>query len=332
MSVELKKQQLEFKVLDHGHLNHVEHMGSDQRVVEAARNSTGKGFISWDAYNRCETCGLTEFLKEGRAEVGDSPLNCPSHKMAKFENGDMGILDRLWRKKHSTPFEFCVLTIEVMAPIMVFREWHRSRTQGYSEFSARYAQMPNVHYLPLLERVQKQSATNKQGSGEAMPEAFAMKVISKMGEEQERVYDSYDEWVEEGLAKEVARINTPISRYSKMWAIANVRNWLWFLNLRMRPSAQWEIRQYANAVASIIEQLYPRIYFLFEEYDLYGTHLSRSEMRAIRDLMDELKKLDSSEAGVKGTLTAFARLRGLNKTKLAELHEKLEFGGDKIFE
>ena len=69
----------------------------------------------------------------------------------------------------------------------------------------------------------------------------------------------------DGVPKELARILLPVGRYSKMRAQANLRNWLHFLGLRMAPNAQWEIRQYANAVASIVESLYPRTYALFQE-------------------------------------------------------------------
>ena len=78
-----------------------------------------------------------------------------------------------------------------------------------------------------------------------------------------------DPWVGMGVAKEVARINTPVSRYSKMRAIGNLRNWLAFLTLRQDPAAQWEIRQYANAVGSIVEQLFPRTWELYQSLKGY---------------------------------------------------------------
>lgn len=322
-------RQTEWSLLDHGHLKYIEHMGSDRRVVEAARNSTGKGFISWLPYFRCDSCGQTVINETWKSDE-PPPAPCQNHKLVGFPRGDIGLLDFLFRKKHTTPFEFPTLTIEVQAPIMVFREWQRSRTASYNEFSARYAQMPDLHYLPLPERIQKQSAMAKQGSAESMDEDFAMTVIHQLEDQQHEVYRFYDAWVKEGLAKEVARLNTPASRYSKMWATTDVWNWLHFLNLRMRPNAQWEIRQYANALAELIKGLFPRTWDLFEEYDLYAVHLSRSEILALRDFLTEV--FDAQGGTAKTILADFAQYRGLDKKKLAEFQEKLEFGGVKILE
>lgn len=229
----------EIKVLDHGYVRYVAHMGSDEAIIEAARMSTGKGFEGWEK--------------------------------------DARLLEFLYKNKHLTPFEMCELAIEVQAPIMVFREWHRHRTQSYNEFSARYAQMPDLHYLPEPGRVQKQSAANRQGSAEPVSPQEAEMILGNLRSQQRDVYYAYDQWVQSGVAKEIARLNTPVSRYSKMRAKTDLRNWLGFLLLRMAPNAQWEIRQYANAVAAIVKELWPRTYKLFEEHDLYGRHLSRTE-------------------------------------------------------
>ena len=111
-----------------------------------------------------------------------------------------------------------------------------------------------------------------------------MNVLSAMEGQQWAVYETYDQWVNMGLAKEVARINTPVSRYSRMRAKTDLLNWLKFLNLRMRPNAQWEIRQYANAVASIIAQHWPRTYRLFEEYMLHAISFSKTEMVILKEM------------------------------------------------
>lgn len=244
----------EFKVLDHGYVRYVAHMGSDESIIEAARMSTGKGFQGWES--------------------------------------DQKLLSFLYANKHMTPFEMCELAVEVQAPIMVFREWHRHRTQSYNEFSARYAQMPNLHYVPENERIQKQSSANKQGSGEQFEGATATHIAESLRAEQLRIYDRYDGLVQQGVAKEVARLNTPVSRYSKMRAKTDLRNWLGFLQLRMAPNAQWEIRQYANAVAEIVKALWPRTYALFEEHDLNGEHLSMTECALVSEVLRKAIKRD----------------------------------------
>jgi thymidylate synthase (FAD) len=216
-----------------------------------------------------------------------------NHDWEHISRGDAGLLEYLYSNKHMTPFE-CggELMIEVQAPIMVFREWHRHRTFAFNEFSARYSKMLNLHYVPDTSRIQKQSSINKQGS-ELQAMEFADDIRGELEDEQQQIYSRYDRIVEQGVAREVARLNTPVSRYSKMRAKTDLRNWLAFLQLRMASNAQWEIRQYANAVAEIVKSIYPRTYALFEEHTLHGVSLSRSEIEQLR------RALDSDEVSTK---------------------------------
>lgn len=305
----------EIKILDRGYVKYVGHMGSDEGIVEAARMSTGKGFFGWlwdkDTWSdclcrNCKTHHLLETLpvdEDGcsmctncwEINIGlfdeDADwvdIGCPDPKLLgkQGQSRDASLLEFLYSNRHHTPFEMGEICIEVKAPIMVFREWHRHRTQSYNEFSARYSQMPNEHYLPELERFQKQSKANKQGSAEVVPLYDAAVYKSSLGGEQQNVYLNYENLLKAGIAKEVARINTPVSRYSKMRAKTDIRNWLAFLALRMEMSAQWEIRQYANAVAGIVRELFPRTFELFLEYDLMATRFSRTEMRLLRALVE----------------------------------------------
>lgn len=221
---------------EHGYVKLEDHWGSDQRIVEAARMSTAKGFLGW-----------------GDAE----------------HPGDERLLAFLWKNRHTTPFEQAGISVEVQAPIFVFREWHRHRTQSYNEFSARYAQMPNLHYLPAPNRVRGQATTNKQGTAaKGLPEAVVTEFLARIEREQQTIYETYQWAIDNGIAREVARINTPVSRYSKMRASGNLLNWLRFLGLRDHPKAQEEIQAYARAIASIVTDLFPRTAPLVNENPL----------------------------------------------------------------
>ena len=161
------------------------------------------------------------------------------------------------------------MTFEVQAPIMVFREWHRHRTQSFNEFSARYAPMADLHYLPAPARIRGQSKSNKQGTGdEDLPAEIVAEFLRRIEREQRMIYETYQWALDHGVAREVARINTPVSRYSKMRASANLLNWLRFIGLRAAPDAQLEIRQYAEAIGSQIEKHFPRTWVLFKERPL----------------------------------------------------------------
>lgn len=235
-------EQLDYaqvNLLDHGYVKPIEFWGSDERIIESARQSTDGGFVSWEPYE-------------------DHP------------KGDMGLLSYLYKNKHSTPFEFSGLTIEVQAPIMVFREWHRHRTQSYNEMSARYTPLPDLYYMPTEERLLiNATGSNKQAGraddAEELTPAAADEFRRALGELYNISEILYQEALRQGIPKELARCGMPVGHYSRMRATANLRNWLAFLTLRMDMKAQWEIRQYANTVGTFIEKQFPRTWELFVE-------------------------------------------------------------------
>lgn len=231
------------KVLDHGYVEFVEAWGTgydgvgnpsdfEVGIIEAARMSTGKGFESWEK--------------------------------------DQRLLKYLYEHKHSTPFEMAGMVLEIKAPIFIFREWHRHRTQSYNEMSARYIPLPNENYLPTLERVLANEKSNKQaqGTGAVLPELQAARFISDLQQHYTDGQDLYEEYLSYGVPKELARLCIPVGRYSRMRASANLRNWLSFLTLRLAPNAQWEIRQYAEAVGEIVKTVFPRTWELFKNESL----------------------------------------------------------------
>lgn len=244
----------ETRVLDRGYVRLVESFGSDERIIEAARMSTAKGFLGWGPKYVCVHC-LREDCQEPSHE-GD-------HSTTQVE-GDEKLLRYLWKNQHATPFEMAGFVVEVKAPIVVFREWHRHRTQSYNETSARYVPLPDESYLPSVERVLAGNAatTNKQaqGSGRMISESEALSWLSDLADAYNAAQQVYRRGLALGVPKELARLPVPVARYSVMRASANLRNWLGFLKLRCDPAAQWEIRQYANAVAELVRELYPRTY------------------------------------------------------------------------
>jgi thymidylate synthase (FAD) len=240
-------------VLDHGYVELIDEWGSDEGIIEAARMSTGKGFLGWGPKHR-----------DGCVQNTDGTCSCGQHTA-----GDEKLLRFLYENKHSTPFEMAGLTLEIQAPIFVFREWHRHRTQSYSEMSARYTPLPDVNYVPTVGRLMINSKVNKQAGtikgAEELTEINAKNFqygLLTIYTEAEKLYQ---EALRCGVPKELARVHLPVGRYSRMRASANLRNWLAFLTLRMAPGAQWEIRQYANVVGTLIEEAFPRTWQLFAE-------------------------------------------------------------------
>ncbi len=260
-------------VLDQGYVSLVEAWGSDERVIEAARMSTDKGFQGWgpNTCARCSGTGRTTFMRpagwigEGLGESGMYESPCIDCFGRGTVEGDERLLRYLYEHRHHTPFEMAGLILEVQAPIFVFREWHRHRTQSYNELSSRYTALPDLFYVPSMDRLLAagQARTNKQASGAALSDQTALEAQRAIECAQAAARRSYEALLAAGVAREVARVVIPVSQYSRMRASANLRNWLAFLTLRMAPDAQWEIRQFANAVADVIAEAFPRTWQLF---------------------------------------------------------------------
>ncbi len=225
------------ELLDHGYLEVLETWGSDEFIIETARVSTNKGFKGWG--------------------TPDEP-------------GDEKLLRFLYDKKHSTPFEFGGMTIEVQAPIMVFREWHRHRTQSYSEMSARYTPLPDFNYVPRAERCLVVNGKNKQANkvegAEELTKGSALAWLYDLNDFYKKAEILYQNGLSRGIPKELARLCLPVGRYTRMRATANLRNWLAFTTLRNAPEAQYEIRVFAEALVKEIADSFPRTAELFLEY------------------------------------------------------------------
>ena len=261
-------------VLDFGYIELIDAWGrlepeakpGDEAIIAAARMSTGKGFLGWGPKGyECPTTGCGWKSGEHPGDAG-CPV-CGSGLTTVL--GDEKLLRYLYENSHSTPLEMAGLTVEVKAPIFVFREWHRHRTQSYNEMSARYTPLPDENYVPTVDRLMSSSKSNKQagtaaGADELTLEKAAtfQRMLVAMYKQQEGLYQ---EALLGGVPKELARVHLPVGRYSRMRASANLRNWLAFLTLREAPGAQWEIRQYAGALHTILREKFPRTLALHEE-------------------------------------------------------------------
>lgn len=228
-------------VLDHGYIRLVEAWGKgdaavdEAGIIEAARQSTQGSFRGWEK--------------------------------------DEALLKYLYKNRHDSPFEFAGMVVEVQAPIFIFREWHRHRTQSYNEMSARYTPLPDLNYLPTVDRLLVGVGDNKQAqsAGVTITPSPAAAFIEELDQFYVDAEKLYQRGLSFGVPKEIARFCLPAGRYSRMRASANLRNWLAFLTLRMAPNAQWEIQQYANALDKLVAACFPRVHELFTERHLQNT-------------------------------------------------------------
>jgi thymidylate synthase (FAD) len=243
-------------LLDHGYLEAVTFWGSEEEIISAARMSTGKGFLGW---RKCEACGAYD------SQTGCSENGGVHH----WVSADEKLLRYLYTNGHMTPFEMAGATFEVQAPIFVFREWHRHRVPfSYNEMSARYAPLPDLNYVPSLERLAIGGGPSKQDQslgGKVLDREAAKEFREVLASTNLIIEGIYQKALRTGVPKELARLVLPVGRYSKMRVSSNLRGWLNFLKLREAPNAQYEIRVYAEALHKMLAEKFPRTLGLFEE-------------------------------------------------------------------
>jgi len=208
------------EVLDYGFVRLIDSMGSDLSIVRSARVSYA---ADW---------------RSGNDEKSDEKL-----------------LRYLWKHKHTSPFESVEFQFEIKCPIFVTRQWHRHRTQSYNEVSARYTELPEEYYVP--EHLNAQSVSNKQGRDECYVIQNEQEFRELMYETNKAAFEIYRKLLEAGVTRELARSVLPMATYTRFFAKSNLRNWLHFLELRLDPHAQYEIRVYAEAIKTLIRPIIP---------------------------------------------------------------------------
>lgn len=258
----------EFPVLDKGFVRLVDYFGGDQRIVQSARVSYGEG--------------------------------------TKSVSQDGALIDYLLRHQHTSPFEQVVMTFHVKMPIFVARQWVRHRTGRMNEVSGRYSIMKEEFYVPEAEKVAPQSKDNKQGrASEAFDSETANKIINQLEEGQKTSYENYSELLDAGLAREIARINLPLSLYTEFYWEMDLHNLFHFLKLRLDSHAQYEIRVYAEVMLEMCKKVAPMATESFINHQNNGVNFSGEEMDALRAILDgkpnplEGKKKDRFEEKIR---------------------------------
>lgn len=182
---------------------------------------------------------------------------------AKGENHDAKLINYLMVNDHTSPFEAVTFTFEVKAPILVFRQWHRHRTQSYNEMSARYTELEEGYYVPRPEHIGTKSKSSKQGRV-ILPECDADHnvVWEKQAHDVLSVATVaadayYRQLISMGVPLEVARMVLPVSTFSRMFVTMNLLNLFKYLKLRLHEHAQFEIRESTKALRDLAWEIVP---------------------------------------------------------------------------
>ncbi len=196
-------------------------------------------------------------------------------------NEDRGLIRYLARHRHTTPFEMVEFKFHQVMPIFVARQWIRHRTANVNEYSARYSVVQDRFYKPDITNVRQQSAGNRQG-GEAPIDPMTAEEFCKWLDKMEKEYEQYQKFIEKGVSRELARIALPVNVYTEWYWKIDLHNLFHFLSLRMDAHAQKEIRDYANAMYSLIRPIVPIAAEAFLDYQLNSMHLTGLEIEALR--------------------------------------------------
>lgn len=220
MSTLQEKQQKEWMSDNIGFVECLEKFGDDLTVVNAARVSFDK--VSYE---------LTE--------------------------GDKKLINYLAKHDHTSPFFHPQVRFRIKMPIYICREWFR-HTIGFArnEVSRRYVDTPPECWVPQAHEIRERDPKVKQGSKSTAVDN-ADEVWKLMDDQVKSAMNTYDELLKKGVAPEVARSVLPQSMYSEFIETASLFAYARLCNLRLDPSAQKEIRDYATAIHNFMLTQFP---------------------------------------------------------------------------
>ena len=190
-----------------------------------------------------------------------------ARRKEEMDESDEGLIRFLMRERHGTPFEHNAFRFHVRCPIFVAREWFRHRVGSFNEFSMRYARASDEFYVPDAEDVRTQVGKPGAYSFEPVSDELAEQTREKLQELYDAAYQTYEELVEAGVAREVARAALPVGAYTEFYWTVNARSLMNFISLRNSETAQREIRRYAEACERFLEEQMPVTYAAFVAND-----------------------------------------------------------------
>jgi len=246
--------------------------------------------------------------------MGDDAAICQAARVSygrgtKSVSNDEGLIRYLMRHWHSTPFEMCEIKLHVKLPVFVARQWIRHRTANVNEYSARYSILDREFYIPAPDVLSAQSTTNNQGRGATLEGEEADRVLRILREDAMRSYDHYEEMIsqdgQQGLARELARMNLPANIYTQWYWKTDLHNLLHFLRLRADSHAQYEIRVYADAIGAIVADWVPAAWRAFEDYRMGGATLSANALACLRRMLRGEEVTQESSGMSKGEWREF---------------------------
>jgi thymidylate synthase (FAD) len=209
-----------------GFLRLVEVMGDDHAVVRAARVSYGEE--------------------------------------SKGDEADRKLVNYMMEHEHGTPFEHINFTFHIKCPLFVARQWMRHRIGSFNEISGRYVQISEGFYQPDVWRANV-NPRNKQDSSAHDWSSDLDEIEEIFTHTIENAHEAYNLLLQLGVAREQARIVMPLATYTEFYWTVNARSLFNFIRLRISSDAQKEIRDYAEVLLEIGEEIAPWSFAAFRK-------------------------------------------------------------------
>lgn len=215
-----------------------------------------------------------------------------------YDERIQGLINFLYRERHMSPFEHGHFTFFVDTPIFVAREFMRHRTFSYNETSGRYKELDPRFYLIDSERPLKQKGKVGAYSFDAGEDEQYGSVFAESQIAYTRSWRAYQNMLDEGVAREVARNVLPVGTMTQFYATANPRNVMQFLQLRNDKNALFEIRQVAIAMEEAFAKQMPMTYAAYKAYDWRDEKVELAELRKrVAQLEAEISYTDLAPVG-----------------------------------
>ena len=255
MSIERSLLPQRVRALDHGYVELVDYMGSDQAVIDAARVS----------YN----------------------------SSSKKTSSDRDLIRYMMRNYHTSVFEACEVKFYIHCPMIVKNHLIRHRTFNVNEVSARYSVMPDEFYEVEDAHINLQASSNNQGRGDLAPENLRIKFLDSVKSVYKLIYEAYSQAVSDGISKEIARLVLPEGRYTTLMIKSDLHNLLNFMSKRYDKHAQFETQVYAEIIYNFLCGLYPLTMEAFRDYRRGAVMLSKQEYETLCDILNTPLVTDS---------------------------------------
>jgi len=237
----MKMTQNKITVLDLGHVEYISSMGSDLTVVNAARVSFNQE-SEWDVDQEAK-----QRLTDTESAFHESDLHVLSEK-------DKKLINYLGKHQHWTPFAHPQITLRIKAPIFVRTQLFKHKVgMVENEISRRYVKSKPEFYVPTWRYGPTGNA--KQGSGDFIENTEHLEILYTL-----TALDSvstYNKLLEQGVAPEQARAILPQGTYTEWWWTGSLSAYARIYKQRIDAQAQWEVRQFAEAIGTVVSGLFP---------------------------------------------------------------------------